>query len=47
MTHYVCKGDCEAVSAAPALCQAQECRQRGQQMAACDCEDGEHEEPTS
>ena len=44
MTHYVCTGTCGGVSDTPGVCQTEDCPKKGQPLASCECEDGEHAE---
>ena len=42
MSHYVCKGECEGESPVAGVCKDELCSKSGQQLEACDCEDGSH-----
>jgi hypothetical protein len=47
MSHHVCSGGCGGSSDAPAVCQADTCELKGQQMVECNCEDNQHAEVTA
>jgi hypothetical protein len=40
--HYACDGECGGVSDEPGQCQAESCSRHGEDLSACDCEDGLH-----
>ena len=44
MRHYICTGGCGGESSNPSVCQAEECKKEGEQLAPCDCADGLHKE---
>jgi len=43
MSHFVCTGDCKAVSEQEGICQSDFCNKQGEELAICGCEDGEHQ----
>lgn len=43
MSHYICLGNCKAVSSSPSVCMASDCPKSGEALDACDCEDDKHE----
>ena len=43
MTHYICTGGCEGVSATPGSCQADDCPHHRRALQSCDCTDGSHD----
>lgn len=43
MTHFICTGGCEGVSAKPGSCQAEDCPKRRHALQPCDCTDGSHD----
>ena len=43
MSHFVCTGDCKAVSEQEGICQSDFCNKQGEELAICGCEDGVHE----
>ncbi len=40
--HYVCLGDCEAVSEKPGTCDSAQCISLDQNLVECHCSDGKH-----
>jgi len=42
MKHFICTGGCNGESSNPGVCQAEECKKEGEQLAPCDCADGLH-----
>ena len=43
MTHYICTGECKAVSeSAEAICETATCSRHGMKLEECSCEDGRH-----
>jgi len=42
MIHYVCQGDCKAVSDKEGVCEAEFCNRKGEELKICGCEDGSH-----
>lgn len=43
MIHYVCPGECGGEADSPGVCQAEDCSRESKPLAACNCEDGEHD----
>ncbi|MDP2705204.1 MAG: hypothetical protein U1D31_02555 [Patescibacteria group bacterium] len=43
MEHFVCRGECKAVSDKPGVCETEECSHKGQVLELCVCEDGTHD----
>ncbi len=42
MTHYVCKGNCQATTQEQAICETEGCANQWQMLEACECSDGMH-----
>lgn len=42
MIHYICTGECGAVSEKPGTCHAEHCSKKGKSFAQCGCSDGKH-----
>ena len=42
MSHFVCTGDCKSISEEQGICQSDFCNKKGEDLAICGCEDGEH-----
>ncbi len=43
MTHYICTGNCKAVSDQAGVCQASDCKQKDHELEPCECTDGKHD----
>jgi len=41
-THYVCRGECKAVSDEEGSCSSDSCSMHGQKLEICPCTDGSH-----
>ena len=44
MQHFVCTGGCGGESSTPGVCQSEGCKKEGEELTACSCENGLHEE---
>ncbi len=44
MAHYICTGGCGGSSDDPGTCNNQSCMKYHQNLSACHCTDGQHEE---
>ena len=45
--HFICKGECKAISEKPGICTTEECSRKDQALELCVCEDNKHNEEVS
>jgi len=43
MSHFICTGNCKAVTDNPSSCMASDCPKNGEPLEECSCEDDQHE----